>query len=164
MLRSSPSHVAAAACALTTRDAVAAPTTDSASGSIAITYQRKSNDGADSNAGGASGSGTAGTGEFAIPGRQPSASTKSGKSRHGGATFEPVAPFTDSTAYPIDWSKDDRHMTRKCTATWPTRSPDSSRRTGQANPQPWQLGRNRQSRATLTFAGRGRRAVSGRVR
>ena len=41
---------AAAICALTTRDAVAAPT-DSASGSIAITYQHKSNDGADSNAG-----------------------------------------------------------------------------------------------------------------
>ena len=35
---------AAAACAFTTRDAVAAPTTDSASGSIAISYQHKSSD------------------------------------------------------------------------------------------------------------------------
>ena len=93
---------AAAICALTTRDAVAAPT-DSASGSIAITYQRKSNDGADSNAGGASGSGTAGTGEFAIPGATFRL-YKVGQVSSG-ANFEPVAPFTDSTAYPIDWSK-----------------------------------------------------------
>lgn len=93
---------AAAICALTTRDAVAAPT-DSASGSIAITYQHKSNDGADSNAGGASDSGTAGTGEFAIPGATFRL-YKVGQVSSG-ANFEPVAPFTDSTAYPIDWSK-----------------------------------------------------------
>ena len=93
---------AAAICALTTRDAVAAPT-DSASGSIAITYQHKSNDGADSNAGGASDSGAAGTGDFAIPGATFRL-YKVGQVSSG-ANFEPVAPFTDSTAYPIDWSK-----------------------------------------------------------
>lgn len=32
----------------------------------------------------------------------------------GGATFEPVAPFTDSTAYPVDWSK----MTGKDAQVW----------------------------------------------
>lgn len=96
---------AAAICALTTRDAVAAPT-DSASGSIAITYQHKSNDGADSNAGGASDSGAAGTGDFAIPGATFRL-YKVGQVSSG-ANFEPVAPFTDSTAYPIDWSESNR--------------------------------------------------------
>ena len=90
---------AAAICALTTRDAVAAPT-DSASGSIAITYQHKSNDGADSNAGGASDSGAL---ERAIsPFReQPSAYTKSGKSRPAQTSnpshHSPTPPHTRST-------------------------------------------------------------------
>ena len=95
---------AAAACAFTTRDAVAAPTTDSASGSIAISYQHKAR-----------------TPKLATilptsPFRTPaSTSTKVGQiPARRRATFEPVAPFTDSTAYPVDWSK----MTGKDAQVW----------------------------------------------
>ena len=94
---------AAAACAFTTRDAVAAPTTDSASGSIAISYQHKSSD-----------SGTSGDStDFAITGASFSL-YQVGQIPTSGSAFEPVAPFTDSTAYPVDWSK----MTGKDAQTW----------------------------------------------
>lgn len=95
---------AAAACAFTTRDAVAAPTTDSASGSIAISYQHKSSD---------SGTSDDST-DFAIPDASFNLYKVGQIPASGGATFEPVAPFTDSTAYPIDWSK----MTGKDAQTW----------------------------------------------
>ena len=95
---------AAAACALHTRDAVAAPTTDSASGSIAISYQHKSSDsetGSDST-------------DFAISDASFNLYKVGQIPASGGATFEPVAPFTDSTAYPVDWSK----MTGKDAQVW----------------------------------------------
>ena len=95
---------AAAACAFTTRDAVAAPTTDSASGSIAISYQHKSSD---------SGTSDDST-DFAIPDASFNLYKVGQIPASGGATFEPVAPFTDSTAYPVDWSK----MTGKDAQTW----------------------------------------------
>ena len=94
---------AAAACAFTTRDAVAAPATDSANGSIAISYQHKSSD-----------SGTSGdSADFAITGASFSL-YQVGQIPTGGSAFEPVAPFTDSTAYPVDWSK----MTGRDAQTW----------------------------------------------
>lgn len=92
---------AAAACAFTTRDAAAAPTTDSASGSIAITYQHKSSDGS-------------GNTDFPIPSVDFHLYKVGQIPASGGAMFEPVAPFTDSTAYPIDWSK----MTGKDAQVW----------------------------------------------
>lgn len=101
---------AAAICALTTRDAVAAPT-DSASGSIAITYQHKSNDGDSSADTGASGDASA---DFAISGADFRLYKVGQIPASGGANFEPVAPFTDSTAYPVDWSK----MTGKDAQVW----------------------------------------------
>ena len=95
---------AAAACAFTTRDAVAAPTTDSASGSIAISYQHKSSD---------SETGDDST-NFAISDASFNLYKVGQIPASGGATFEPVAPFTDSTAYPVDWSK----MTGKDAQVW----------------------------------------------
>ena len=95
---------AAAACAFTTRDAVAAPTTDSASGSIAISYQHKSSD---------SDTGDDST-NFAISDASFNLYKVGQIPASGGATFEPVAPFTDSTAYPVDWSK----MTGKDAQVW----------------------------------------------
>lgn len=95
---------AAAACAFTTRDAVAAPTTDSASGSIAISYHHKSSD---------SETGDDST-NFAISDASFNLYKVGQIPASGGATFEPVAPFTDSTAYPIDWSK----MTGKDAQVW----------------------------------------------
>lgn len=83
---------AAAACAFITRDAVAAPTTDSASGSIAISYQHKSSD---------SETGDDST-NFAISDASFNLYKVGQIPASGGATFEPVAPFTDSTAYPVD--------------------------------------------------------------
>ena len=94
---------AAAICALTTRDAVAAPT-DSASGSIAISYQHKSSD---------SETGDDST-NFAISDASFNLYKVGQIPASGGATFEPVAPFTDSTAYPVDWSK----MTGKDAQVW----------------------------------------------
>lgn len=95
---------AAAACAFTTRDAVAAPTTDSASGSIAISYQHKSSD---------SGTSDDST-DFAISDASFNLYKVGQIPASGGATFEPVAPFTDSTTYPVDWSK----MTGKDAQVW----------------------------------------------
>ena len=95
---------AAAACAFTTRDAVAAPTTDSASGSIAISYQHKSSD---------SDTGDDST-NFAISDASFNLYKVGQIPASGGATFEPVAPFTDSTTYPVDWSK----MTGKDSQVW----------------------------------------------
>ena len=102
---------AAAACIFTTRDAAAAPTTDSESGSIAITYQHKSTDGDSSADTGASGDASA---DFAISGADFRLYKVGQIPASGGATFEPVAPFTDSTAYPVDWSK----MTGKDAQVW----------------------------------------------
>ena len=93
---------AAAACIFTTRDAAAAPTTDSDNGSIAITYQHKSADGDSSADTGASGDASA---DFAISGADFRLYKVGQIPASGGANFEPVAPFTDSTAYPVDWSK-----------------------------------------------------------
>lgn len=95
---------AAAACALHTRDAVAAPTTDSASGSIAISYQHKSSDSGVSDD----------SADFAISDASFNLYKVGQIPASGGATFEPVAPFTDSTAYPVDWSK----MTGKDAQVW----------------------------------------------
>ena len=78
---------AAAACAFTTRDAVAAPTTDSASGSIAISYQHKSSDSETSDD----------SINFAISDASFNLYKVGQIPASGGATFEPVAPFTDST-------------------------------------------------------------------
>ena len=94
---------AAAICALTTRDAVAAPT-DSASGSIAISYQHKSSDSETSDD----------SINFAISDASFNLYKVGQIPASGGATFEPVAPFTDSTAYPVDWSK----MTGKDAQVW----------------------------------------------
>lgn len=102
---------AAAACIFTTRDAAAAPTTDSESGSIAITYQHKSTDGDSSAYAGASGDASA---DFAISGADFRLYKVGQIPASGGATFEPVAPFTDSTTYPVDWSK----MTGKDAQVW----------------------------------------------
>lgn len=102
---------AAAACVFTTRDAVAAPTTDSESGSIAITYQHKSAAGDSSADTGASGDASA---DFAISGADFRLYKVGQIPASGGATFEPVAPFTDSTTYPVDWSK----MTGKDAQVW----------------------------------------------
>lgn len=95
---------AAAACAFTTRDAVAAPTTDSASGSIAISYHHKSSDSETSDD----------STNFAISDASFNLYKVGQIPASGGATFEPVAPFTDSTAYPVDWSK----MTGKDAQVW----------------------------------------------
>jgi len=95
----------------TTRDAAAAPTTDSDSGSIAITYQHKSADGDSSADTGASGDASA---DFAISGADFRLYKVGQIPASGGATFEPVAPFTDSTTYPVDWSK----MTGKDAQVW----------------------------------------------
>lgn len=102
---------AAAACIFTTRDAAAAPTTDSDSGSIAITYQHKSTDGDSSADTGASGDASA---DFSISGADFRLYKVGQIPASGGAAFEPVAPFTDSTAYPVDWSK----MTGKDAQVW----------------------------------------------
>ena len=102
---------AAAACIFTTRDAAAAPTTDSESGSIAITYQHKSTDGDSSADTGASGDTSA---DFAISGADFRLYKVGQIPASGGAAFEPVAPFTDSTTYPVDWSK----MTGKDVQVW----------------------------------------------
>lgn len=95
---------AAAACAFIARDAVAAPTTDSASGSIAISYRHTSSDSEPSDD----------SEDFAIPDAGFSLYKVGQIPASGGATFEPVAPFTDSTAYPVDWSK----MTGKDAQVW----------------------------------------------
>lgn len=102
---------AAAACIFTTRDAAAAPTTDSDSGSIAITYQHKSTDGDSSADTGAFGDASA---DFAISGADFRLYKVGQIPASGGAAFEPVAPFTDSTTYPVDWSK----MTGKDAQVW----------------------------------------------